>query len=276
VLPYDAAPEDREALAPWYAGDDSSWCTPEGLCASEMLLDLFERDQELEGERLEQLTDLYDAGIRSLDREIGRLLDGLERRGLMENTVVLLTADHGEELFDHGKPLHGRCFDECLAVPFLLYTPPGTGAGAGGGVCDVLASHVDILPTLLDFVGLEPLAPQQGLSLAPLTRGGVLGRDREAVVIEMLGGFRGLRTPRWSLVPLAGERHLFDHDSDPGQRRELPPEQHPEVWQQLHELLAEEDATAAALRARNAEEAAEVSLSEEQRALLRSLGYAGD
>jgi arylsulfatase A-like enzyme len=278
-LPYEAAPDDQAALAPWYAGDADAWCTPEGLCGSKMLLDLYERDAKLAGEELARLIDLYDAGVRSLDREIGRLIDALERRGRMEDTVILITADHGEEFFDHGKPLHGRCFDECLNVPFLLYVPPSIrarGAGSAGGSTGALASLVDVPATFLDLAGLPPPDVHQGVSLAPLARGEELERERDAVVIEQIGGLRGLRGKRWSLVPHGSKRLLFDVANDPGQTVDLVGPEHADVLGEMRARLEAEEAAADVLRARFASEAVDVELSDQERALLRNLGYAGD
>ena len=60
-----------------------------------------------------------------MDREVGRLLRGLEERGYFEDTAILVVSDHGEEFFEHGMTMHKQSFDECLRVPFLLRPPGG-------------------------------------------------------------------------------------------------------------------------------------------------------
>src|SRR5688572_347105 len=135
-LPYESDAEDMEAFAGWYDGAFDG-CDEE-LCASELLYSMSNRGQVLEGADREYLSSLYDAGVRTLDRKLGRLFDGLERRGLLESSVILLVSDHGEEFFEHGRAMHTQNFAECLRVPFLL-RPPGGQAGRS----DALVSLVD-------------------------------------------------------------------------------------------------------------------------------------
>jgi len=273
-LPYEGARADQEQLAPWYDGDpngDAAWCNGAGACASQMLLDLFTAGEQLDAERTQKLRDLYDAGVRGLDRELGRMFDVLERRGLMDDTVILITADHGEEFFDHGKPLHGACFDECLNVPFLLYGP-----GFAPGASDAVVSHVDIARTFLDLARAGEPPVDQGLSLVPLARGERDRLDRDAVLLEQIGGFRGLRAENWSLVPHGTERLLFDHSGDPGQRNPLGPDDAPAAHRTLTEKLAALAAESDALAERFAADGVSVKLGEHDQKMLQDLGYAGD
>jgi arylsulfatase A-like enzyme len=98
-----------------------------------------------------QLRDLYDAGIRQLDDQLASLFVFLRRQGIAQETLVVITSDHGEEFLDHGDVLHGRSlYEELVHVP-LIMTGPGIPAGrriAGA------ASHVDILPTALAILGI--------------------------------------------------------------------------------------------------------------------------
>ncbi len=119
---------------------------------------------------LATLRKLYDAEIAFTDHEVGRLLDGLgvERDGAPAS-VVVVTADHGEEFGDHGGMEHGKTlFDEVLRVPLLI-------AGSGlppGRVVEAPVSLVSILPTLTELAGVPPAAGGPGPSLVPVLRGG--------------------------------------------------------------------------------------------------------
>ncbi len=213
-LPYESDREDMTSFAGWYDGDFTG-CNDQQECASELLYAMARRREVLGGDDLEYISSLYDAGVRTLDRKLRRLFDGLEQRGLFESSVILLTADHGEEFFEHGRAMHTQNFDECLRVPFIL-RPPGGRAGTS----DVIASLVDVVPTLLDFCGTAPELTQ-GVSLAPLVTGGELGSPREHVLIDGKAPQLGLRTQRWSLVPTGRGLAAFDVTQDPGQVHEV-------------------------------------------------------
>jgi arylsulfatase A-like enzyme len=218
-LPYDSDPDLRERFAGWYTGDFTG-CDDELGCASEYLVALNARGESLAGDDLRYTKDLYDAGIATLDRQLGKLFVGLEERGLFENTVVILTADHGEEFFEHGQALHGQHYDECLHVPLFVRAP----GGQHGAVTDELVGLVDLMPTVLDFAGLLDDAPDnlQGRSLAPLARdeaGEV--PPGHAILMDTGNGIFGLRTSRYAVVRAPGVWRLFDTDDDPEQLDDL-------------------------------------------------------
>ncbi len=133
--------------------------------------DLFTGKAELEGpEELEQIRRLYDGEVFFADREIGRVLDRLDRSGLAEDTIVVMTSDHGEELLEHGGWRHGlNLYAEQARVPLLIRYPDGRFAGR---VIDSTVELLDVMPTLLDAAGLlEDDAPYSGRSLMPLLEG---------------------------------------------------------------------------------------------------------
>ena len=122
----------------------------------------------------EKLLALYDRDVRQMDDDIGKVLDALAARGLEGRTLVLFTADHGEELLDHGWVGHASTSgeatlaDEVVRIP-LVIAGPGVPAGA---VREALAQNVDVTPTLLDLAGVPKPKGIQGLSLAPALSGG--------------------------------------------------------------------------------------------------------
>jgi arylsulfatase A-like enzyme len=113
----------------------------------------------------------YDEEIAFVDAQLGALLEGLEGRGILEQGLVALTADHGEELFEHGSFEHGHAlWNELLHVPLAFW-----GRGVRPGREHTPVSLVDLAPTLLDAAGLPPLSPADGISLWPnLVRGDAL------------------------------------------------------------------------------------------------------
>ena len=84
---------------------------------------------EAHREDLVHLGDLYDGGVLHNDARIGELLDAMEELGLLETTAVLVTSDHGEELFEHGGAMHGHSlYQEQIAIPMLIRPPGGVDA----------------------------------------------------------------------------------------------------------------------------------------------------
>ncbi len=165
----------------------------------------------------QQLAALYDREVAYVDRQLGRLLDAVDRLDLTRETLVVLLSDHGEEFWDHGGVEHGQTFfDEVLRVPLVIAGPDVPG---GLRVRDVV-SLADVTPTILDLVGLPGLAGTQGMSLGPLLRGEPL--PRIGVTSEgMLFGedATAVRTAlskyvRWS----DGREELYDLARDPGER----------------------------------------------------------
>jgi arylsulfatase A-like enzyme len=109
---------------------------------------------------------LYDAEIAQNDAAFGDFLDELARRGLAGSSAVLLTADHGEEFFDHGGWKHGfTLYEEMLRIPFVLRLPGGVAAGR---TIAAPVDQVDIAPTLLALAGLPPSSELPGRDLRPL------------------------------------------------------------------------------------------------------------
>lgn len=113
----------------------------------------------------------YDAEVAYTDSLIGLLREGLESRGVLDESVFLLTSDHGEGLGQHGEGFHGYfIYDSTVRVPLILRLPFGDFEGR---VVGEAVSHVDILPTVLSIVSREVPAEVQGIDLKPL----ILGRE---------------------------------------------------------------------------------------------------
>lgn len=111
--------------------------------------------------------DLYDGEIAFTDRAIGRVLDTLQASGLDKNTIVIFTADHGEEFGDHNGIDHGHTlFAELLDIPLIIRAP-----GFEPARVEQMVRSIDVANTLCELLGIAPLEESQGLSLVPLMKG---------------------------------------------------------------------------------------------------------
>jgi arylsulfatase A-like enzyme len=111
----------------------------------------------------------YDAEIRFTDHQIGRLVESLRALGLEENTLIILTSDHGEEFAEHGNLGHGKtCYEETLRVPLILSWPGRLPQGVRIGS---KAALIDLAPTILSLAGIRNPGHFDGLSLVPMIHG---------------------------------------------------------------------------------------------------------
>ena len=165
------------------------------------------------------LGDLYDGEIRFADEYFGRLLDALQKRGLLDTTVVVLTSDHGEEFLEHGGVGHGQTLHaEVVNVPMIIRL---AGAVGGGTQVDRTVQQIDVLPTILDasgvpvppdLDGLSWLAPQGPVTSTEAFATVRLGPfDQQAVVADSWKAIRDFDAPPGSRV------RLFDTRTDPGE-----------------------------------------------------------
>jgi len=111
---------------------------------------------------------LYDGETREADRTVGKILDALQQAGHADNTIVVITADHGQLLGEHDDVGHGfRLWEEVLRVPLVIYDP----RAPEGRRVSTRVGLVDIAPTVLEMVGLKPPGEIDGRSLVPALRG---------------------------------------------------------------------------------------------------------
>lgn len=116
---------------------------------------------------------LYDADVRQTDDQIQSIIESLKQSGKLENTLIIITADHGEELLERGfighasTNLSGTLFDEVLHVPLIMYMP---GRLPDGKVITDIVQTMDVMPTVLDILGIKDTSPvkRDGKSLLPL------------------------------------------------------------------------------------------------------------
>lgn len=173
-----------------------------------------------------EMAQAYYTSITAMDQNIGRLLDALQGRGLLENTVVVFTSDNGMNFGHHGIWGKGNgtwpinLYETSVRVPFLLWAP---GLAPSGQVIETPVSHYDIYPTLLALAGLEDKDYKgPGVSLLPLLRGDT-DENRTVVVCDEYGPMRMLRKGPWKLIAncRTGACELYRLSDDPNELTDL-------------------------------------------------------
>jgi arylsulfatase len=175
--------------------------------------------RNLTKEDVAHLVTMYDAGIRYTDEGMKEMFARLRRLGFLDNCLVVITADHGEEFGEHGGLLHRALnYEEFIYVPLIILGP-----GIPQGVMDRrMAEAVDITRTILTYAGLEPLQGMEGFDLlapAPPERYGP-----DATIFAQAGNvWYTMRTMDWKLIHnnKVNRTHLFHLASDPSERRNL-------------------------------------------------------
>ena len=230
--------------------------------------------------------DWYDASIRAMDVEIGRLLEKLESLGRLDNTLIVFMSDHGEEFLEHGRHFHGyTTYGEMLNVPLMLWWPgvlPPTRV-------DEIVESIDVYPTVLELARIAVPEQAQGQSLLPLladpqapSRLGWQPRPAMAERAIDRGGLHAVEvesyaivTEEWKLIRNTTrpegwpEYELYSSVDDPLDQNDVAAE-HPDVVEQL---AAEIDAWLEMALAERVEETSASDMSPEELARLRSLGY---
>ncbi|MDP6507066.1 MAG: sulfatase-like hydrolase/transferase, partial [Planctomycetota bacterium] len=164
----------------------------------------------------------YYTMCRLIDREMGRILDALDRTGQAQNTIVIFTTDHGELLGDHGLWMKGPFhYDQLINVPCIVRWPDRM---PGGQSIHGLFSHADIVPTLLAAAGVESDGISDGVDALPLLRG-ESESVRDDLLVECIDDPIGLRlktlvTPERKLTWYTGQSYgeLYDLESDPAEK----------------------------------------------------------
>jgi len=256
------APKDPKGVRPW-ARRGETWPIArriyDGNTDGSTRYDFTPRD-------VAHLADLYDEEIAYFDEQLAKLVDALRERGLLDRTVIVLAADHGEEQYEHGQFGHCRnlAYETVLKTPLVMRIP-----GVEGGRRQALADNLDVVPTLLDYLGfLAPETPKfEGSSLRPVI-------ERDKPVRRLAFGAQGVTrtasdgTHKLIFDLASGTSRLFDLSADPGEKTDLLAKR-PEEAQRLQATLlrwleAREGPAASGKSRRQAEELEKK---------LRALGY---
>jgi len=217
----------------------------------------------------------YDGEIAYTDKCLGDLISGMEKMGLSERTIIILTADHGESLGEHGEATHAIfIYEPTIRVPLIIKAPADL--LPRGKSCGAMVSNMDILPTVLDLYGFSPIPGLAGQSLLPLIRGQTKEIHQqllcESLSPELNFGWsrlEGIRTPAWKYIQ-APRPELYHLSEDSREMKNLAAQDAKlsAHWKRNLERLKKSSSPAAA-----PETARQVEMSAEIRARLKSLGY---
>lgn len=167
----------------------------------------------------------YLGSVSAVDECVGRLMRGIDKMGIADNTIVVFTSDHGDLMGSHDAIGKNVPYEESINVPFIVRWPASVPKGKRTGC---LLSTVDIMPTLLGLAGVEAPKALQGKDLS----GAVLGKEGrypESVLLQRVisggessGEWRGVRTARYTYARMRSKPWmLFDNKADPFQLNNL-------------------------------------------------------
>lgn len=236
-------------------------------------------------ERLRWIRAQYEGEVRWTDDHVGRLFAALRERGLWDDTLVIVTADHGEEFFDHGEKGHKKNLHvETVRVPLIVKYPEQR-----EGVKDArLASLVDVLPTVLDVAGIGAEFPVQGHSLRarPIPERAIFFDLLATRYTRQATGGVAERTQRWRAAQRADHKliqrgewdavvqeQFYALESDPGEREDRAATSEGPVSALRRVLEGHRDESAGI--AAGYRRGGPVELGPEERDRLRELGYLG-
>ena len=183
----------------------------------------------------------YYTSAAFLDRNVGRVLDALQRLRLAEDTFVIYMADHGYSLGQHGRFEKHCGYEPALRVPLIMRLP----GRIRTGVVDALTEHVDVTATIVDLMGLDPLPVAHGRSLRPYLEARA-AEPRGHIFSEYLENEEAyIKTPAWKYIFCSGKRarkdgyetdnptpgryqRLYDLENDPGELTDVSAK-HPEL-----------------------------------------------
>lgn len=174
----------------------------------------------------------YNGAISYTDTQIGQLIDGLKELGLEKNTMIILTADHGEMLGEHNVYFnHHGCYEENIRVPLIIRFPK---LFLKGKVIFRQVSLIDITPTVLEVIGVDKPTYMQGKNLLRLAK--IFCTYHTKYVFSFDRGEYTLRTEKWKLIYSGQSWELYNLEMDPGELRNLVDER-PDKFKQLKQEL---------------------------------------
>lgn len=181
--------------------------------------------QSLSHEELRKLIGLYDCEIRYVDHALGDFLRVLKERGLYDNSIIILTSDHGEEFEEHGDIGHHslKMYEELIHVPLVIKFPNGLYKGT---IANDLVSLLDLAPTIVERLGIDKPKKWLGSSLLPILAG-KKGYNSEGVIsegrIKKGHNIVSYRSKQWKFIinEEKGMRELYDLQQDPSEKKNL-------------------------------------------------------
>jgi arylsulfatase A-like enzyme len=236
------------------------------------------------GKQIQLLVDSYDAGIKYTDHKLGEFFSFLKSRGLWENTMLVVTSDHGEEFMEHNMVTHGiNLYDTLIHVPLIIKMPEISGKKVKR--VSHLSEIVDIMPTILDVLGVKFAGQMQGKSLIPLIYNGENnGKDAVFASVEIGDSpkKRSIRTDFWKYIifdmDYSESDEFYNLENDGSELRNLISEKK-KVGRQLKGYLSDHIRDCLSLynakysQRRKAEDDYPEEVRKKQIEILRALGY---
>ena len=253
---------------PWTEADEATGSQRDYLQPQEH----FRGEFALDDTAIQRLIDQYDAEIRELDHALESLFLELQRRGLLDDTLVVVTSDHGEEFGEHGSLAHGSTlYDEVLNVPLIFWSQsPALPAGPEGAVMH----HVDLMPTMLTALGASPPRRIDGRSRWRALLEGDDLRSRELYFHLDIDGYQAVA------IQVEDRKLIRRDDRGLGQaydlastRREDRTVEHDALFESLRQQLMSRDRE---LRRKALDPVDAGDLDDEVRQQLEALGYLDD
>ncbi|HPD32084.1 MAG TPA: sulfatase [Phycisphaerae bacterium] len=172
-------------------------------------------------EDIRHIVALYDGEVRQTDDDLGEMLSFLDDCGLMEDSLVVVMGDHGEQFYEHGHTSHHGIFDELLHVPVMVSAPK---LSQKCGRIESLISQIDVMPTILEYLAIPIPTQCEGRSLVPLLMGNSQAVN-EYVFAEYTGGAAPnayiIRSLQHKCVVAEGVTFAYDLTKDLGEQRKL-------------------------------------------------------
>ena len=207
----------------------------------------------------EKVMRAYMGLVKQCDDQLGVLFDWLEKTGRMQDTMIVLTSDHGDFLGDHWLGEKTFFFDASTKVPLIIYDPSSEADCTRGTICDELVESIDLVPTFIDIAGGDPASTEhmlEGRSLAPMLHGTKKEPHRDFVICEYdysmnplaaqleLGPDEGrmcmIANKEWKMIHFEGgfRPMLFDLANDPDELNDLGASgSHEEIISAMYEQL---------------------------------------
>jgi len=213
---------------------------------------------------VQHLFDLYDAEVEYFDQQFGRLMKHLVSTGVDGNTIVVVTADHGEAFSEHGQYFHGNLYQENVVVPFIVKAP-----GAKARTLDAWVEMIDIGATVADLAGVPKADHWMSVSQADAVRG---GKPVKRLVYSEYANQKAVYDPS-GLKAIFGDGapQLYDLKRDPHERKNLA-QARPQDLARLRQAAVDRFNAGKALSANFAATESQ-ELSDDQVEALRALGY---
>lgn len=195
----------------------------------------------------------YHACISFIDAQIGLVLDALKRSGRCENTIIVLTSDHGYQLGEHFMWGKVTLFEVCDRVPLVIRVPASlkSGATTAGSTSNGLVELIDLFPTLAELCNVKPPAELQGRSLVPMLRDPkAKGKPVAYTVVSRRSALgKAIRTDRWRYARWSDGEELYDLKADPREWKNLAKSnEHAATLKKMRTLLTQTDKRAASRR----------------------------